>query len=86
MSFATVIRRVPPGQGFLGRYPGLMALRYRLRHFMMVAGPGLIVMVADNDAGAISTYTQAGALYGNSLLWVLLLLLPVTHSDRPPPS
>ena len=79
MSFATVIRRVPPGQGFLGRYPGLMALRYRLRHFMMVAGPGLIVMVADNDAGAISTYTQAGALYGNSLLWVLLLLLPVTY-------
>ena len=45
----------------------------------MVAGPGLIVMVADNDAGAVSTYTQAGAQYGTSLLWVLLLLLPVTY-------
>jgi Mn2+/Fe2+ NRAMP family transporter len=36
-------------------------------------------MVADNDAGAVSTYTQAGAQYGTSLLWVLLLLLPVTY-------
>jgi Mn2+/Fe2+ NRAMP family transporter len=50
-----------------------------LLHFMVVAGPGLIVMVADNDAGAISTYSQAGAQYGTSLLWVLLLLLPVTY-------
>lgn len=44
-----------------------------------MAGPGLIVMVADNDAGAVSTYTQAGAQYGTSLLWVLLALLPVTY-------
>jgi hypothetical protein len=28
--------------------------------FLMVFGPGLIVMEADNDAGAVSTYTQAG--------------------------
>jgi Mn2+/Fe2+ NRAMP family transporter len=54
-------------------------LRHRLVHFMMVAGPGLIVMVADNDAGAVSTYTQAGAQYGTTLLWVLLALLPVTY-------
>ncbi|SPE26731.1 Natural resistance-associated macrophage protein [Candidatus Sulfopaludibacter sp. SbA3] len=32
--------------------------------FLMVVGPGLIVMVADNDAGAVSTYSQAGAQYG----------------------
>ena len=32
--------------------------------FLAVFGPGLIVMVADNDpAGAVSTYTQAGAQY-----------------------
>ncbi|OAT85294.1 iron transporter [Desulfotomaculum copahuensis] len=48
-------------------------------HFLMVFGPGLIVMEADNDAGAVSTYTQAGAQYGLHLLWVLLLLLPVTY-------
>lgn len=39
---------------------------------------GLIVMEADNDAGAVSSYTQAGAQYGPHLLWVLPLL-PVTH-------
>ena len=70
MSFATTERRVVAAR------PGL---RHRLLHFMVVAGPGLIVMVADNDAGAVSTYTQAGAQYGTSLLWVLLLLLPVTY-------
>ena len=47
--------------------------------FLMVVGPGLIVMVADNDAGAVSTYSQAGAQYGNHLLWIVLLLLPVTY-------
>ena len=47
--------------------------------FLMVFGPGLIVMVADNDAGAVSTYSQAGAQYGTHLLWIILLLLPVTY-------
>ncbi|MCL5256384.1 MAG: Nramp family divalent metal transporter [Chloroflexi bacterium] len=47
--------------------------------YLMVFGPGLIVMQADNDAGAVSTYTQAGAQYGFHLLWILLLLLPVTY-------
>ena len=46
---------------------------------LMVIGPGLIVMEADNDAGAVSTYTQAGAQYGLHLLWLLLLLLPVCY-------
>src|SRR5580658_6344215 len=56
-----------------------LVLRRRVLHFLMVAGPGLIVMVADNDAGAISTYTESGARFGTSLLWVLVLLLPVTY-------
>ena len=47
--------------------------------FFMVFGPGLIVMEADNDAGAVSTYVQAGAQYGLHLLWLLLLLLPITY-------
>ena len=51
----------------------------RLLTFLAVFGPGLIVMVADNDAGAVSTYTQAGAQYGNHLLWLVLFLLPVTY-------
>ena len=51
----------------------------KLLTFLMVFGPGLIVMVADNDAGAVSTYSQAGAQYGTHLLWIVLLLLPVTY-------
>lgn len=51
----------------------------RVLTFLMVMGPGIIVMVADNDAGAVSTYTQAGAQYGQSLMWLLLLLLPCTY-------
>jgi Mn2+/Fe2+ NRAMP family transporter len=47
--------------------------------FLMVFGLGLIVMEADNDAGAVSTYVQAGAQYGKHLLWLLLLLLPICY-------
>jgi Mn2+/Fe2+ NRAMP family transporter len=52
---------------------------FSLLTFLAVLGPGLIVMEADNDAGAVSTYIQAGAQYGTRLLWVILLLLPVTY-------
>jgi Mn2+/Fe2+ NRAMP family transporter len=51
----------------------------RILLFLMVWGPGLIVMEADNDAGAMATYLNAGGVYGTHLLWVLLLLLPVTY-------
>jgi Mn2+/Fe2+ NRAMP family transporter len=52
-------------------------VRRRLITFLAIMGPGLIVMVGDNDAGGVSTYAQAGQNYGYSLLWVLLLLIPV---------
>ena len=51
--------------------------RRRLLTFAAIAGPGLIVMVGDNDAGGVSTYAQAGQNYHTSLLWTLLLLIPV---------
>jgi len=47
--------------------------------FLMVFGPGLIVMEADNDAGAVSTYMQAGGQYGLHLLWILIVLLPICY-------
>ena len=56
---------------------GRAGLRRRLITFLAIMGPGLIVMVGDNDAGGVSTYAQAGQNYGYSLLWVLLLLIPV---------
>ena len=49
----------------------------RLLTLLAIMGPGLIVMVGDNDAGGVATYAQAGQNYGTSLLWVLLLLIPV---------
>jgi Mn2+/Fe2+ NRAMP family transporter len=52
-------------------------VKVRLMTLLAIMGPGLIVMVGDNDAGGVATYTQAGQNYGYSLLWVLLLLIPV---------
>ena len=49
----------------------------RLLTLAAIMGPGLIVMVGDNDAGGVATYSQAGQNYGLSLLWVLPLLIPV---------
>ena len=51
--------------------------RSRSLALLAIIGPGLIVMVGDNDAGGVATYSQAGQNYGTSLLWVLLLLIPV---------
>src|SRR5579872_852093 len=51
--------------------------RRRFLTLLAVLGPGIIVMVGDNDAGGISTYAQAGQHYGYTLLWTLLLLVPV---------
>ncbi len=51
--------------------------RTRLLTLLAIVGPGLIVMVGDNDAGGVAIYAEAGQNYGYSLLWVLLLLIPV---------
>lgn len=56
--------------------------RARLATFMAIVGPGLIVMVGDNDAGAFGTYTQAGQNYGTALLWTLALLVPVLYVNQ----
>jgi NRAMP (natural resistance-associated macrophage protein)-like metal ion transporter len=52
-------------------------IRRRLLTFLAIMGPGIIVMVGDNDAGGVATYSQAGQNYSYSLLWVLILLVPV---------
>jgi Mn2+/Fe2+ NRAMP family transporter len=54
----------------------------RLRTLLAILGPGLIVMAGDNDAGAFGTYSQAGQDYGTSLLWTLLLLVPVLYVNQ----
>ena len=54
----------------------------RLRTLLAILGPGLIVMVGDNDAGAFGTYAQAGQNYGYTLLWTLILLIPVLYINQ----
>ena len=71
---SSVIPATPP-RGVVVRNPRMR----NLLSFLMVFGPGLIVMEADNDAGAVSTYVQAGAQYGTHLLWILIVLLPMTY-------
>ncbi|ORA33976.1 NRAMP family divalent metal transporter [Mycobacterium aquaticum] len=54
----------------------------RMRMLAVIVGPGLIVMVGDNDAGGVATYAQAGQNYGMSLLWTLALLIPVLYVNQ----
>jgi len=58
-------------------HAGRRTWRQRFLALAAIMGPGLIVMVGDNDAGGVATYANAGQNYGHSLLWVLVLLIPV---------
>ena len=53
--------------------------RRRLLILFAVLGPGIITMVADNDAGGISTYAVTGSKYGFSLLWIFFILVPMAY-------
>jgi Mn2+/Fe2+ NRAMP family transporter len=57
-------------------------LSAKFKTLLAIVGPGLIVMIGDNDAGAFSTYGQAGQVYGTKLLWTLLLLIPVLYVNQ----
>jgi NRAMP (natural resistance-associated macrophage protein)-like metal ion transporter len=65
------------GRISLGETEHARTWKTRLMTLLAIVGPGIIVMVGDNDAGGVATYAQAGQNYGYSLLWVLLLLVPV---------
>jgi NRAMP (natural resistance-associated macrophage protein)-like metal ion transporter len=56
-----------------------LSTRRRLGTLLAVLGPGLVVMVADNDAGTISVFAQAGQTHGMGLLWVLAALCPALY-------
>jgi len=44
----------------------------RLAIFLAILGPGIITGSVDNDAGGITTYSVAGAIYGYNLIWTLI--------------
>ena len=50
--------------------------RWRFPSFLRHVGPGVVTGAADDDPAGIATYTQAGAQFGTSALWTVLLSLP----------
>jgi NRAMP (natural resistance-associated macrophage protein)-like metal ion transporter len=46
--------------------------KIRILIFAAVVGPGFITANVDNDAGGITTYSQAGAQFGYMLLWTMI--------------
>ncbi len=44
----------------------------RILIFFAILGPGIITGSVDNDAGGITTYSVAGAMYGYNLIWTLI--------------
>jgi NRAMP (natural resistance-associated macrophage protein)-like metal ion transporter len=44
----------------------------RIAIFLAILGPGIITGSVDNDAGGITTYSLAGAIYGYNLIWTLI--------------
>jgi len=61
---------------FFYRYRRIIKI---IQLFFIISGPGILVMVADNDAGGITTYAATGAKYGYGLIWFLVLLGPVAY-------
>ena len=49
----------------------------KAKDFVRRLGPGLITGASDDDPSGIATYSQAGAQYGYSLAWTLLLTYPL---------
>src|SRR5262250_3333034 len=49
----------------------------RTRRWLRQLGPGLITGAADDDPSGIATYSQAGAQFGYSLGWTMLLTFPL---------
>src|SRR5580704_12874263 len=49
------------------------------RRFSAVAGPGIVVMLADTDAGSVITAAQSGAQWGYRLLLLQVVLIPILY-------
>lgn len=48
-----------------------------VQRFFAVLGPGLVTGAADDDPSGIATYSQAGATFGNGMLWTVPVALPL---------
>jgi len=48
-------------------------------YFLAMVGPGLVVMLADTDAGSVVTAAQSGAVWGYKLLLLQFVLVPILY-------
>jgi len=62
------------------KYRRATPFRDRWARFAAVAGPGLVVMLADTDAGSVITAAQSGAEWGYRLLLLQLVLVPILYA------
>ena len=53
------------------------ALAARWKRVLAILGPGLVTGAADDDPSGVTTYSMAGAQFGNGLLWTALLSWPL---------
>src|SRR5208337_334248 len=57
----------------------LVPSSFSWKRFLAVAGPGIVVMLADTDAGSVITAAQSGAQWGYSLLLLQIVLIPILY-------
>lgn len=55
---------------------------FGINHFLKVWGPGLIVMLADTDAGCLITAAQSGAEWGYTMILPQILLIPILYVSQ----
>lgn len=51
----------------------------KLFFLFAIFGPGLVVMLADTDAGSIITAAQTGAVWGYKMISIQLVLIPILY-------
>lgn len=56
-----------------------LARKGSLVAYFAVMGPGLVVMLADTDAGSLITAAQSGAQWGYTLLSAQIILIPIVY-------
>src|SRR5579875_3229140 len=69
-----------PAEGQYGRRPERRRRQWWLVGLLAVWGPGLVVMLADTDAGSLVTAAQSGARWGYRMVLPQLLLVPVLYA------
>jgi Mn2+/Fe2+ NRAMP family transporter len=72
--------RLGAGCGTAVSFPRGLPRRWLLRlGFLAVWGPGLVVMLADTDAGSLITASQSGAQWGYRMILPQVILMPILY-------